>query len=566
MRLLLKQYLSSLNERDQLDVILPDFLSESGFKVIYRPQRGHTEAGVDVAAIGDDPETGNKTLFLLSIKSGDLTRAEWNSGVQALKPSLDEILYIYIPNRIPKRYQNLPIKIALCFGGDIQGTVSEGVNGYINAHTKRGEIEFAVWNGDYIVGLIAGGILRESIFPKDLQSELRKSLAFVDDASVCVTHFQRVLHRLANQNFGDNKQRLTAVRQIYLILWNIYVWGREANNLEAAYLCGEQSLLWVWDICKNKVGNNYSLAMDLKETLNKFVSLNHSIREDYIYLHIAPYSMHQDALAASVASDFSLDVNLKLFDALGKTAMHGIWLVFFRSMYVKEENVDEASKFADEIYEIAMVMLNMINHNPVYSSPIRDDHAIEITLAGLFLIYAGYHSSNPIWFGQITRSCQFSFVNGHRYPCVYREYFELAIHPKDGDDYKREATIGSILYPVLAIWSSLFNDEQSLKSIADFKSKHMSHSTWQIWLPSSDTEEHLYRDSAPHGTVFDSLDFSQGTESLLEQVKSEIDANDSFLNLSIIDKGVWPMVLSACRLYRIPVPPQYWYITASDNN
>lgn len=74
MKLLLKQYLASLNERDELDVILPDIMSEVGYTVISRPKRGTTQYGVDVAATGPHPETGEKALFLLSIKSGNLTR------------------------------------------------------------------------------------------------------------------------------------------------------------------------------------------------------------------------------------------------------------------------------------------------------------------------------------------------------------------------------------------------------------------------------------------------------------------------------------------------------------
>ena len=102
MRLLLKQCRASLNEREELDVLLPDFLSESGFKVIYRPERGLREYGVDVAAIGRDPKTKQEALYLLSIKSGDLTRGEWDVGKQALRPSLTEILDKYI-------YKNLSL-------------------------------------------------------------------------------------------------------------------------------------------------------------------------------------------------------------------------------------------------------------------------------------------------------------------------------------------------------------------------------------------------------------------------------------------------------------------------
>lgn len=483
-----------------------------------------------------------------------------------LKPCLDEILYTYIPKRIPKRYKGLPIKIALCFGGDIKGTVKENVDDYIDAHTKEGEIEFAEWNGDYIVGLIADGILRESIFPKDLQGDFRKALAFVDDSSVCVTHFQCVLSKLASQSFKTKKERLTAIRQIYLALWNIYVWGREANNLEAAYICGERCVLWAWELCKDHIGNNRPPAVALSEVLDKFVALNHSIRSVYIDTHVAPYCAAEDGLASAVFSRSNLDINLKLFYVLGKTAMHGMWLLLFKQRYSDENNQDLAAVFEEQIEETAKLVEQMVSLNPVFNSPIRDDHAIEITLACMFLGHSGHHHFVPNWITQIFSSCRFSFISSNRYPCVHREYFELAVHPIDDEDYKKDSTNGSVLYPILAIWCAVFRDEEMIKQIANFKQEQMVHSTWQIWLPGADTEEHLYRNSASHGASFSDLDFDRGGKALLEQINTEINASENFQNLSVMQKGMWPMVLMACRHHRLPIPPQYWYVNFAANN
>ena len=52
MKLILKEYLASLSERDELDVVLPDLLSQMGLNVFISPSRGGKEYGVDVAAVG----------------------------------------------------------------------------------------------------------------------------------------------------------------------------------------------------------------------------------------------------------------------------------------------------------------------------------------------------------------------------------------------------------------------------------------------------------------------------------------------------------------------------------
>ena len=71
MKIVLTQYLQSLKERDELEKILPDILSERGFNILSRPGIGAHQAGVDVAAVGPD-EHGVRKLFLFSLKAGDL--------------------------------------------------------------------------------------------------------------------------------------------------------------------------------------------------------------------------------------------------------------------------------------------------------------------------------------------------------------------------------------------------------------------------------------------------------------------------------------------------------------
>ena len=107
MKLIIKEYLSSLRERDELDAVLPDLLSQLGLNVYSRPGRGTRQDGVDVGAVGKldgEPEK----VYLFTIKAGDLTRKSWNDGTpQAVRPSLEEIQDVYIPNKLPNEHCRL---------------------------------------------------------------------------------------------------------------------------------------------------------------------------------------------------------------------------------------------------------------------------------------------------------------------------------------------------------------------------------------------------------------------------------------------------------------------------
>lgn len=99
MKLIFVEYLASLKERGELDVIMPDLLSELGLSVISRPATGTKQYGVDVAAVGSDGD-GIRKVFLLSIKPVDLRRSGWDVGPQCLRTSLNQILDVYVPNQI----------------------------------------------------------------------------------------------------------------------------------------------------------------------------------------------------------------------------------------------------------------------------------------------------------------------------------------------------------------------------------------------------------------------------------------------------------------------------------
>ena len=131
MKLILKQYLSSLRERGELDVVLPDLLSQLGLNVFSRPGRGTRQDGVDVGAVGC-LFGGEEKVYLFSVKPGGLTRRDWlNESQQSLYPSLTEILYAYIPNRLPTEHRGKPIVICIVVGGIFRNRFAHNLKGLL---------------------------------------------------------------------------------------------------------------------------------------------------------------------------------------------------------------------------------------------------------------------------------------------------------------------------------------------------------------------------------------------------------------------------------------------------
>lgn len=90
------------------------------------------------------------------------------------------------------------------------------------------------------------------------------------------------------------------------------------------------------------------------------------------------------------------------------------------------------------------------------------------------------------------------------------------------------------------------------------KAGALEHCTLQLWVPEAASEDHLYLNDDLHGAALCDLPLTcDGTE-LLQTIADACDESDGFIALSANSSNYWPVVLTACRHYRLPVPPQYW--------
>ena len=556
MKLIFTQYLASLRERDELDVILPDLLSEIGLNVISRPSRGTKQHGVDVAAVGTLPG-GVRSLYLISIKPGDLRRAGWNTGEQSLRTSLDQVLDVYIEKLKPKRYRSLPVVVVLCLGGDLHEDVRDDVNGYMDRNSTDG-INFELWNGDTLAGLLLSGVLREHALPAARRFDLRKSIALVDEPEVSFQHFGRFLLGVADHCKPTGTARLTAIRQIYLALWTLYVWARDAENIEAAYRCSERAMLIGWMLVKDYLPDKPKKAPHFNHSMQRLIALHHTVADDYLFTYVRPRAKILHGLASAVPSQASLDINLRLFDVLGRIGTRGLWQVHAFQVLKSNGRIEEAEAVRKQLRGTAMLLADVLSNNPILCTPIKDNQAIDINIACLFLNRVGCDQVIRDWVQQTVSATAFAYRSHTAYPCVFHEYRDLADHPMDTPDYRLEATSGSLLVPTLAVWAALTGDAATLDGIADFVSGHYQHSNLQLWYPGSNTEQHLYRGGTDHGRFASGIKIERTREAMLAPIKSECALSAAYYSLSALQHGLWPMLVSASRHHRHPVPPHLW--------
>jgi hypothetical protein len=554
MKLIIKQYLASLRERNELDAVLPDLLSELGLNVYSRPGRGTRQDGVDVAAVGIlDGET--EKVYLFSIKSGDLTRESWDGdALQSLRPSLNEIIDSYIPNRLPDEHKDKNVVICLCFGGDMQEQVRPQIEGYIKQN-KKNNLSFEEWNGDKIASLILSKFLREDLLPQNARSQLRKSLALLDEPEASYQHFSTLIKSLARVENANEAEQVRAIRQINICLWILYAWGREADNTESAYLSIELALLYAWKIAKTYFSQKTKAARAIQLVFYPILDVYQQISYQYLEENIMPHTDKRHALSAAIQGSCYTDVNLKLFDILGRLSLGGIW-AYWKMQQCGEQEAEICQELNSVIQRYLLAVKQLISNNPALLLPIKDDQAIDIFIAVLLLaIDNNNHNYIETWLSELVDRATFAYQTNGYYPCNLHTYSELLEHPqRNNEAYRKEVTSGSILFPMIALWAALLGKDDLYNKVKSIKEEHLSHCNFQFWYPDDGSEEHFYTNSAEHGATLSNVCIDRSADEYINQAFTECVHSPHFKTLSASNIGLWPLILVACRHYRIPIP------------
>ncbi|EJG1632300.1 hypothetical protein BT049_RS03380 [Vibrio parahaemolyticus] len=558
MKLILKQYLASLRERQELDAILPDLLSSMGMNVFISPTRGVKEYGVDIAAVGQVNDQEEK-VYLFSVKSGNLTRETWNgSADQALRPSLDEIQDSFIPSRLPPEHRDKKIVICLCFGGDVGSGIRQEVSGYEQRNT-RDNISFEEWNGDKLSELIQQHLLKEELLPNSSQALLRKSLALLEEPESSSKHFSLLIDKVLS-NATDAGSVASSITRINVCLWVIFSWCRDGGNLEAAYLSSERTLLLAWDLVKD----HYTGRNKPSKAFDNILDTYQQITDCYVDQCLIPYVELKYALSHAVHSPCSIDVNIKLFDVLGRLSVKGHWVLDSLSKsYAENPPTDGESGYQEELRlrlrEITRSINLLVVNNPILLTPYKDSQAIDLGLA-LTLLSNNSELDDFVqsWLSVMVDKCTLSFECDGMYPIVHNSFEKLLEHrnkDKANSNYKNKVTEASILYPLLAVFCSLYKLDSVSQNLEQFAADKLTHSTLQYWYPNQDSEQEMYSNSGKHGSA--STYFPMNGSAALEHIRQECGNADSYKRMSAVTEGKAPLILTACRCYRYPVPFHY---------
>ncbi|NKC19157.1 hypothetical protein CWC29_009935 [Pseudoalteromonas sp. S4498] len=558
MKLILREYLLALKERNELDSLLPDLLSQMGLRVFSTPMIGPRQYGVDVAAVGQLGEMEN-SVYLFTVKPGDIKRSDWSdSSSQGIKQSLDDILQTYIPTHLPSELGELPVKVCICIGGEIKQDVRQTVSSY-EKFFQTEQVSFEEWDGEKLSNLISEHFLAEELMPKEKRFLLRKSIALIEDPELSYESYAKLVRWLCGKTFKSDKEALTHIRQLNISLWILFSWCREANNVDAAYLASEVALLNAWEIAKPYTSSKSKVPREILNTFSLCLNTYHTITNEFLEKCVTPHVGKKHSISNAVRANCKFDVSLKLFDILSRLGVQGIWL----SNEIRKQGSEDEGKreeLISSLHQAFEAIKQLIVNNPVLMAPFKDDQAIDLSIA-IYCLSLDEENIQFIkdWLGEMVYILRHSYQGGRAFPTVNLDYAQLInIEESKTKEQLEELTRSSISYPLIGVIASLLEMDEIKEVLSDFCENSLKHCEMQYWYPLADTEKFLYTNKGRHGGVLHPIDLVRKNELLLEQVFSECVNTDYFEGLTAVSEGLEPLVTIACRHYRYPLPMHFF--------
>lgn len=402
MKLVLADYIAALKEDQELDSFVVNLLKELDIIPLTVPQRGR-QHGVDIAAVGPDFESASniETLFLFVIKQGDFSRSNWNTGVNAIRPTLDEILDSYTPSSVPDRYGSLPKKIIVVTNGSMAQNVNMDWSGYTRNNSSS-DRSYDFWGIDKLILLAERAQFSESLFPKDVQSMLRKSLALLDLAEYDYRHFYALLDKLLElPEAGSGITKKEAIKKIRLINTCqsiVLYWAQGYNNLKPALIISERVLLNTWRWIEK---NEYALDAEIMREYFAILRSKTDIDIKY-FVKVKDAVLVEDGLAFTGQLEHT-EYCLLTFEQIGFLSIMGLTQLWHAEvkMYHDEELFQEGQGHFRDAEIVADYLAQLIKNNPSSLYPKFDEHCIEINLALILFYETGRFESAITWLNNL---------------------------------------------------------------------------------------------------------------------------------------------------------------------
>jgi hypothetical protein len=552
MKLEVTDYIASLKEENELDQLIQDLLREFDFEIVFGPQKGERQYGVDIYAVGEDWQDNKRKVFLITVKQGDLDRKNWEGSVQAIEPSLRNILSVFIRNNVLPEHKDLPIKIIVAHNGINISAIQQNWRGFADSYPRY---EFALWQLETISNLVTERMINENVISTEARPLLRRIIIYLDRPDYDFSEFSQLIDdSLGHISFeGKNKKaNIRQLRKINLILSIIVSFCKKEENLKLALRATEIGLLRMWKFMsehENKTDNDYFYEFIRTLFIRKDVYRNYLDK-------MLPLCEVRDGF--SRGSHDAVTYTLITYEHLGLLALGGLESLQLSDLF-ELSNKELSDLFKENARYFLFAAIRMYNNNRIVFNPRADDHIIEWNL--VFILLKRFDRPEEIrqLLTELNKQIGNAKVFFNQAPVFSNsldEMYELAVNYKKRDQFKYDS---STLLPILAEWAVVLEDKELYASFIELKKCLFESLDLILWYPDKETEKVLFSQKAlSTGYSLSDIELLEDFDEFKTITLTDYVCNCQESEFNFFKHGLWCIGLTACRHYRTHIPPFYW--------
>jgi hypothetical protein len=435
-----------MREEGELDVFLPLLMSAMGHEVVYRAQKGPRQYGVDIVSVGIDDD-GKRKLFLWLVKCGNIGRQDWDTGPQAIRPSINDVGDIYLRSHVAPEHKRLRKKLLVVTNGDFKASLNETIAAFLESWCVQKKVDAEQVNGSRLAAWTEKHLLDEYILPSDSRVLLRRMLANVTSPDLCILVGRRLIDQMlegavtpAKSDTSSTKKLLTGLRGMRTALQVLFMWSINEDNLLAAYMLNQYAVLAIWSRLHQRL---HSGDAKLSQEFGQLLGGLAVVAENY-HQRMDDYYVVQDSFANALPE--SLLVSRTVFDELGKMGQQGCFLAF------------QAVESGNQVMEVGALnyarrIKALLQSHSCSALPAFDYQSTNIHAALLLLVVAGERDTAEAWISKLCQRLNYATVVRKFMPMSAT--FEDALAVRDGEEEMTDEFCNtSTLLPIIFIWTA----------------------------------------------------------------------------------------------------------------
>lgn len=469
MRLIIKDYLLQLKEKDELDLLICDILLQMGYITENQPKTGNRQFGVDIRAHNAEE------LLLFVIKQGDLTRKVWDADQNAVRQSLDEIKDSYL-NYINGADRNKNLHVIVATNGMIDEATRPNWEGY-KAHNTNWDgmrVELDFWNIETLTEYVQKYLFDEHIFDAEMQVLMRRALYFIGEADYRKDYYEKIVEMYISQlNDKDSmKARKKKLSGVHLACQMIATYAEEAGFYKIGIMVSEYLIIKYW---KYMMINNLFEKASYVDWLIKYLSAYEKWNQKY-------YEAVRYCCAGANRLPFNNPVEQKviLYEVLSYLITYAYYLSCTR----------EYNKFSDKkCQEVLDSIIQLINNYPQFLYPAFDKHIGIVSMLYRLL-------------DKLERCKDIDTLVSSQCGCLMQYYHIYKKYPSSADSFEdavnihmgfpAEDYLTSAFWGTMLEWIVLMNQQKTYDMLRDFLSDDLADVTKSAWFFKSEEEVELY--------------------------------------------------------------------------